>query len=420
MNFSFSKIRSNKTLRNGTFFSLFSFFNRGINFILLILLANYIMPAEYGMLSLFGTLVVFLSYFIDSSTHGYVSISFFQSDEKDFKKDFSAICIITVAIFILISTLFIIFHNYLSNLLKLEPILLYIGIAISFFSVFVQLNLDYLRVQEKISLYGGISCSFAVLNMLLALYFVIKIKLNWHGYIYAQMICNSIFFLIAIIWFCKNHLLSFPKELKRYKTIILWGLPLIPHLASSWVRQGCDRYIINASHTTSDVGIFSFALNLTSIIIMIGTAFNATNSVDLYKVLSSDIDERSKKANLKKKEHIISVIYILSTIIIMLATITFVPIVLPNYTKSLPYFAILSVYGFMHCMYFLYCNYLFYFKQTKQLMYITFGTSIFHLILSLLFTRYSLYLTSIIYIISFTIMTLLVRKKARTIYNNLN
>ncbi len=417
MNFSFSRIRSNKTLWNGVFFSSFSFFNRGINFVLLILLANYILPTEYGMLSLFGTLVVFLSYFIDSSTHGYVSVSFFQSDEKNFKKDFSAICVITVVISIVISTLFIIFHNYLSELLRLEPILLYVGIAISFFSVFVQLNLDYLRIHEKISLYGVLSCSFAVLNMLLALYFVTRLKLNWHGYIYAQVACNSIFFLIALIWFCKDHLLSIPKELKRYKTIILWGLPLIPHLASSWIRQGCDRYIIDASHNMSDVGIFSFALNLTSIIIMIGTAFNATNSVDLYKVLSSDTDERTKKANLKKKEHIISVIYILATIIIMFTTITFVPLVLPNYTKSLPYFAILSVYGFMHCMYFLYCNYLFYFNQTKQLMYITFGTSVFHLILSLLLTRYSLYFTSAIYIISFSIMTLLVRKKARAIYS---
>lgn len=417
MNFSFSRIRSNKTLWNGAFFSLFSFFNRGVNFVLLILLANYIMPAEYGMLSLFGTLVVFLSYFIDASTHGYVSVSFFQSDEKNFKKDFSAICVITVVISIVISTLFIIFHHYLSNLLRLDTILLYIGIAISFFSVFVQLNLDYLRVHEKISLYGVLSCSFAVLNMLLAFYFVTKLKLNWHGYIYAQVACNSIFFLIALVWFCKDHLLSIPKELKRYKTIILWGLPLIPHLASSWIRQGCDRYIIDASHNTSDVGIFSFALNLTSIIIMIGTAFNATNSVDLYKVLSSDIDEQTKKANLKKKEQIISVIYILATIVIMLATITFVPFVLPNYTKSLPYFAILSIYGFMHCIYFLYCNYLFYFNQTKQLMYITFGTSVFHLILSLLLTRYSLYFTSVIYIISFTIMTLLVRKKARAIYS---
>lgn len=50
----------------------------------------------------------------------------------------------------------------------------------------------------------------------------------------------------------------------------MWGIPLIPHLATSWIKQGGDRYIINYYYTLAEVGIFSFALNLSNIIDMIG------------------------------------------------------------------------------------------------------------------------------------------------------
>ncbi len=411
-----SRIKQNKTIRNGALFSIYSFFNRGISFILLILLANYIMPEEYGKLSLFTTIVMFLGYFIDLHTRGYLSVSFFKGDKENFRKDFSAICITTISITILFSIILGLFHDPISKLLKFDVSFIYIALIIAFSSVFTSLNLDYLRIQEKVSLYGVLSCSFAIFNMVFSLYLVINKNLNWHGRVYAEVVCTLLFCIIAIIWFVKDRMLCFPKDWKRYKKIIWWGVPLIPHAISGWLRQGCDRYIIDASYTIADVGIFSFALNLTSIIIMIGMAFNATNSVNLYQVLSSDMSEDDKKQRLRRKERLIASCYLSATIVIIIGVVILVPIALPHYSSAIPYFLILSVYGFMQCLYFLFCNYLFYFEKTKNLMYITLGTSLVHLLLSLCLTRFSLYITCVIYILSFTAVTILVRRKAREIY----
>jgi O-antigen/teichoic acid export membrane protein len=89
-----------------------------------------------------------------------------------------------------------------------------------------------------------------------------------------------------------------------------------------------------------------------------------------------------------------------ATLLVLFFGYLFVPIVLPKYVGSIPYFTILSVYGFMVCMYFLFCNYLFYYGNTKNLMYITFGSSIIHLFLSLFLTQYSLFYTTLIYVVS--------------------
>lgn len=408
----------NKTVKNGGLFAIFSFFNRGISFILLTILARYIAPAEYGELSLFNTVVTFLGYFVGLSTAGYVSVSFFKESKERFKEDFTTICLITILASSVILVLFLLSSQWLSGLLKVPVNFLFLGLLISFANVFVGLNLDYFRVQEKLSWYGILSCSFALLNFVFALYLVIGKNLNWHGQVYALATCNVIFALIALFFFIKNKLFSIPASLTNFKKIIIWGLPIIPHLASGWVKNGLDRYIIEGTHTMADVGLFSFAMTLATVIIMIGQAFNQTNSVNIYQTLSSDNSKEEKLKNLVRKERFLSLFFLGAVAVVIIGGIVLIPILMPKYTACIPYFVILSIYGFFQCIYFLYCNYLFYYGSTKQLMFITFGSSILHLLLSLWLTRLSLYYTCIVYVVSIIIVVILVYRQSRKLLNH--
>ena len=69
-----NRLLGNKLLLKGALFSLFSFFNQGASFLLLIILANYIAPSDYGTLSLFNTIISFLGFLVSLSTHGYSEI----------------------------------------------------------------------------------------------------------------------------------------------------------------------------------------------------------------------------------------------------------------------------------------------------------------------------------------------------------
>lgn len=63
--------------------------------------------------------------------------------------------------------------------------------------MFVNLNLDYLRIQEKVSKYGLLSCLFALIMSALTLCFVIGAGQNWAGRVYADLITSILFGLIA-------------------------------------------------------------------------------------------------------------------------------------------------------------------------------------------------------------------------------
>lgn len=94
---SFKRITNNKTLVNESLFSLFSFFSQECGFLVLILVAGYILPTDYGRLSIFNTIVAFLTYVVGFSTNSYVSVSYFREPRDIFKKDFTAIILIFVS-----------------------------------------------------------------------------------------------------------------------------------------------------------------------------------------------------------------------------------------------------------------------------------------------------------------------------------
>lgn len=393
------RVKGNKTLVNGVFFSIFAFVGRGIGFVLLIILASYIPPSDYGKLSLFNTAIMLLGIFLTFSTSGYFGISYFKEDKKVFHQDFTFIMLMLIVTGAIAGIVLTLYGEELSVLAGISENLLWWALLIAFVTVPYQLHMDYYRLQEKVKLYGIMNLGNAILNAIFSLLLVITFSQGWMGRVNTQIYVTVLFGVIAIFFFLKKGFFDFNIRKDRMKLILFWGLPQIPHLATNWIRQGCDQYIINYNYSTQEVGLFSFALNMVSIITMIGMAFNSSNSVTIYQVLS-DKSILDKKAILKKNTYSIFAIYLSATLLTILFGVVFVPLLLSRYSECIPYFLLLSIYGFMVCMYFLFCNYLFYYGYTKNLMFITFGTSVLHLCLSVMFTPYSLFLTAFIYIIS--------------------
>ena len=161
----------------------------------------------------------------------------------------------------------------------------------------------------------------------------------------------------SIIYFLKKGF--FTRNIKSYlKNMLLWGIPLIPHMATTFIRQGCDRYIINVYHSIGDVGLFSFALNLSNIITMVGLGFNQSNSVDIFKTLSdNNLSKREilQKVNRQKKTFLI--LYLVVAIAVFIVCFSILPIILPKYSSALKYFPLLALYGLLVCFYLVYTNF---------------------------------------------------------------
>ena len=391
----------NKQVRNGSLFILYSFFNRGIGFILLMILANYITPSEYGQLSLFNTVVSFLGFFICLSSDGYISVSFFKKSKPELSKDVSSIFLIEAAIVTFIIIMLSFFENQLQYLLNIPDHFLWYALLICTFTIPYNVYLNYIRCEEKLLYYGMLSCGYAILNFSICMILVVFFSNGWKGQVYAHCLNIISFGLICFLLLAKKNLFATYVNMSNIKEILFWSVPLIPHLATTWIRGGLDRFIINANYTLYDVGLFSFALNLVTIVEMIGSAINSTNSVSIFKILSDKhLSKAEKLLKLQNQTKRIILITIIGTIVIFIGAYIMIPLFLPKYNDSRVYFSFLVWYGTFRALYYLYSNYFFYWGKTSLLMVITVSTAGLHLLLSLLLTQYSLIYTTLVYSIT--------------------
>lgn len=383
-----NQITHSQNFRHGMLYTVFSFVNSGIGFILLLILAKYLTPADYGSLNLFTTFVTLLNIVIALCTTAYITVSFFQKSKETLRQIILIAFGTTTGMLVLITMIMLLFPSFVERSVGVPIEYLWLGVMICYFGVFNSVNLDIWRLEEKPVTYGIYGVSFAVCNFILSFWLIVGLKYGWQGRVYAWFLLAVLYFVISIVFLIKRRYLVLSRpSLVLVKETFIYALPLLPHTASFWLKQGLDRYIINYFHDQATVGYFSFAMNLAAIITMIGTAFNSTNSVYIYKKLAEGYAK--VRGVLSKQTKIMTLVFLLVSAGVGLFAFGLIHFFIPRYEGSIPYILPLCLGTFFQCIYLLWVNYLFYYKKTRQLMHITLSTAILQVLLSLWLTPYS-------------------------------
>lgn len=390
-----NRILKSHNFKHGMLYMIFSFLNSGISFILVLILAKFLTPYDYGKLNLFTTFVTLVNIVITLCTTSYITVSFFKKDYKSLRQIITIAFGVTTLMLIVISIFLGIFPSFIEKSIGISRRFLGLGLLICYFQVFNAVNLDIWRLEEKPVTYGIYSVSFAICNFILTFWLIVGFNFGWQGRVYAWWLLGFIYFIISLIFLVRRRYLvvTLPSKALINETLI-YSLPLLPHTLSFWLKQGLDRYIINYFYDQSIVGYFSFAANLAAIIGIVGNAFNATNSVFIYKKLANGY--KTAKNSLEKQTLIMSYGFFLVSVLVGLFAWCLVNWGMPKYEKSTVYIIPLCLGGFFQCIYLLWVNYLFFYKQTKQLMHVTLSTALLQVVLSIVFTRYSSIMTAYI------------------------
>lgn len=381
--------RSDRMFRNGIIFSFFSLINQGINFLLAaFILPRYILPGEYGELSLYTVTVTLTGFFISLNTIGIIGVYFFRTTQENIARYISVISYISIGMALLLSGFLLLGGSAIEQLVDLKVKYLWLALLVAYIQVYISINLEVWRLEEKPVKYGLYTMASALLNCTLTLVLVAVYQYGWLGRLYTQVIVALAFFVLSLIILASRNYLKFRLPEKSYfRTTIAFGLPLVPHAVSWWLRQSLDRYIINYFFNTTLTGLYSFAFNFANILMIIGTAFNASFSVTIYRKLSEGGDD-TPLFLLKKIVGMILLFFVLGVFICVGARI-FIPWVAPQYADSVVFLLPLCVAAFFQSIYSIFVSFLYYFKKTRNLMYITTSAALLHVVFSFALVRYS-------------------------------
>ena len=353
------------------------------------ILTRYLTPEDYGIISIFTATVAIMAVFTGLSVHGAININFFKLKKEKLKEFIANTLIILNISTIIILILLFLLSDYLLPYVKFGKEWLYLAVVLSFSQFITTINLILWVAEQKPMPYSFYQLSQTTVIFSLSLLLVVGLGMGWKGEVIALALGTTIFSLISFIFIVKRGYFSLKLNKAYIKDALQFGVPLIPHALSGWFKTGADRMIVLSILGVHATGIYSVAYQMGLVLGVLVTAINKSWGPYLFRILSNSPTIEKKKTLVKYTYY-----YFIVVIIGAFAISYIMTAILPFFLgKKFIGIADLIVYIYLafafQGMYFMVVNYIFYEKKTHYLAYITFASSIFHLVLVYFLAQYN-------------------------------
>lgn len=269
-------------IKNFFAFGLATVIDKFILFLLLPLYARVFTPEEFGTVDLIQVIVGVVSIFTYLQLE--TSLQRYYYTEKERGK-----LIFTISSTIFVTSIFLVmigimFSKSLSSLFFSDVIyknVIIIALLQIPFSVINTINMVVLRF-EKENKYFFISVIVRSISLVI-LVFVLIDKYKIIGLFYAQLISVIISTIVSTIFIRKHITLTFSTTLimKSFK----YAIPQVPARIGSTANSYANRFMINSFLSIFYLGIFSMALRIGSIILLVHGVFMMAWNQFMFKVI---------------------------------------------------------------------------------------------------------------------------------------
>lgn len=383
-------ILSHSLFKSSFIYTICDAINKSVPFFILPVLSYYLLPADYGVIANFNVLLSIACIFIMIGVDGAIGVQYFKRSKEDLARfNFNGLLLITsLTIFLIFMVLT--FHNYIYEWVRIPFSYQILVIVMGFASTMTSINLSLWRLEEKPIKFGVYEISQTIINVAFSLILVILFNLGWIGRVYGMFIASVVFGFYSLLLLFKRKYLIINFNRNYFKYIFFFGLPLIPHALSFWVRSSIDRVYITQFEGESATGLYATGFQFGLLISFITLSFNNAFVPYLFKKLG----EKKTSKYIKTKEKLVKLTYIIALGLIILAIIFSVfsyfaldVLFSDNYVNAKKFIVWAIAAQTFQGFYLLFVNYIFYANKTRFLAIITFGCSCIQLILSYILIR---------------------------------
>lgn len=272
-------------------------------------------PTQNGKASMFITytslIVLVLTMGIDQA---YIRFYNEETDEgkRVLLRKSIKIPILMTFIFGVIITLF---YKIISNIMVDETSLFLVVLMIinSLFTIIWNFAMINVRMKQKGKAYSFLNAANKGIYILLIIIFYYVFKGNYITLVLATVFSNIMMVIVAVFyekedWFKKvkyNHMNTTMKEL------VIYGVPFIFSMAIIWVFQSIDRIFIKIFSDFEQVGLYSGAMNIVSLLTAVQGVFTTFWTPVAYEKFSKNPEDTEFFTNINQ---IVSIVMIILSI----------------------------------------------------------------------------------------------------------
>lgn len=402
-----SRIRDNNLLKSVASYGLADLMQKAISFITLPVFSYYIIPEELGFVANFDVLVNIIVLISGQATINALTYFFYNKTKKE-----NAILISNLVFIVLIMNLVC----GLSILFISGAIIKYLAIGVGFqimavlcasFSMLSSVNSIVYRLEENPKAFVWINIASSVATTVLMVYFVVCQHLGGVGKIYGYSIALFVFCIINVILLYRRGYIILKICNDDIKKLLKFGLPLLPHSLSFWIKSGMDKILITTFCGLAANGQYSMAMGFGAIYNLFQNSFNNAYSPYLQKRISkiNPTNEEQVKEGIVSLSYKIMIGFVFISIMAIVASWFIINYLLSDrYAESFHFIPWIMVSLMLRSIYSLTVEFAYTSKKTAGIGLITFTGSVIQCILTYFFiliwnldgVKYSLVIGSLI------------------------
>ncbi|MBI4442272.1 MAG: lipopolysaccharide biosynthesis protein [Acidobacteria bacterium] len=249
---------------------------RGVSYLLLLVIAVAMSPADFGILAITTTVGGLLAMVLGLSLEGaFIQM---QTDHKsvDELRSFTG----TLLVFwVVVPGAAALLLDYCGRAGFLEffagvPFRPYLRMVLwtSYLVIFINgLQAVYIASQRPLS-FLYLTSANAVVMVCLTVYLVFYGRMGARGYLLAQLICAGALGLWAV--YAMGRMSSRNMAWKKLREALRFSVPLVPHGISNWALNLSDRFVLQRYVSMSQIGLYSLGCQWSSLVALFSSSAN--------------------------------------------------------------------------------------------------------------------------------------------------
>lgn len=358
---------------------------KAISFILLPFVSYFLPPNELGIATNFSVLTSIVILIAGLALVNSLPYFYYERTHEENKTLVSNLLILSFSICIILLISICIFNSFIYKCLKLNFQYQLLSVLYVFCSLVCNTDLLLFRLEEKPKSFALYQIIQIVLNCIMVVLFVIVLRGGGYGKIMSDISVIFIMFVFHIVLMIRRKYIRIKISLSCMKTLLKFGLPLLPHSLSFWLKGGMDKVFITTYCGLYQNGLYSMALSISSLYSVVSTAFFNAYTPYLQKRLVNITEENE----MQEKRSIVRITYILIAAFFIVGLLSVFGawfiiyfIINKKYIPSFQYIPWIILGSYIYAFYNFFIEFIYKVKKTLIMGIITFTGSVIQMLLS--------------------------------------